>query len=69
MPLVRKTVLIAITCTRNKNATVMITNDGPRERSETRPSTSATTAVTTPASGTHSQGVTPSTLLAITPTV
>ncbi len=47
----------------------MITNDGPRERSDTKPRMSATTPVTTPATGTHSHGETESKRVASTPMV
>ena len=69
VPLVTDTQFTAITWTRNKKATVMMTNDGPRERSETRPRTSATRAATTPPSGTHHQALTDSKRAAIAPMV
>ena len=69
VPLVSETQLTAITWIRNRNATVMITNDGPRERSDTKPSNSATAAATTPATGTHSHGLVSGNLVASTPIV
>ena len=47
----------------------MMTNAGPRERSDTRPSPTATAAATRPATGTHSHGDTVSNLVASTPIV
>jgi hypothetical protein len=69
VPLVRLTQLTAITWTRNRNATVMITNAGPRDRSATSPRPAATIAAVTPATGTHSHGETVSKREASTPMV
>ena len=69
MPLVIETQLTAITCTRNRNATVMMTKDGPRERRETNPSTRATTAVTRPETGTQNHALTSGIRAASTPMV
>jgi hypothetical protein len=69
VPLVRTTQFTAKTCTRNRNATVMITKDGPRDRSDTRPRTRATRPAITPATGTHSHGETSVNRVASTPIV
>jgi hypothetical protein len=69
VPLVSDDQFTAITRTRNRNATVMITKDGPLERSETRPSTSATTAATSPATGTQIHGLVSGMRVASTPIV
>jgi hypothetical protein len=69
VPLVTDTQLTANTCTRNRNATVMITNAGPDERRDTSPSTRAISAATTPATGTHHQMGTSGLRAASTPMV
>ena len=69
VPLVRDTQLTAITCTRNRNATVMMTNAGPLDRIDTKPRISATPAATTPPSGTHSHGLASGNFPASTPIV
>ena len=46
---------VATICSRNRNAIVMITNDGPRVRSAITPSSAAKIAATTPATGTQTQ--------------
>jgi hypothetical protein len=47
----------------------MITNDGPRERSDTSPRTRATTPAVTPATGTHTHGDVSGNFVASTPIV
>ncbi len=69
VPFVTETQLTAITWTRKRKATVMITNDGPLDLSDTNPSTSATRAATSPATGTHHHAGTDSKRPASTPTV
>ena len=69
MPLVRETQLTAITWTRKRNATVMITNDGPLDRSGPRPGSTRPAAATTPATGTHNHGFVSGNLAASTPIV
>ena len=69
VPLVTDTQLTAITWTRNRNATVMMTKDGPLARRATSPRTTATRPLTTAATGTHHHAETPSTRLARTPMV
>ncbi len=46
---------VAMICSRNRNAIVMITNDGPRVRIAITPSSAANSPATTPATGTQSQ--------------
>ncbi len=69
VPWVTETQLMAKTCTRKRNATVMMTNAGPDERRDTSPSTRATSAATRPATGTHSQIETSGLRAASTPIV
>ena len=55
VPPVTERQFTATICSRNRNAIVMITNDGPRVRSAIRPSSAANRPATTPATGTQTQ--------------
>lgn len=58
VPLVSARQLVATSCSRNKKAIVMITNECPRVRSATTPRTAANSPATTPPTGTNTNGLT-----------
>ncbi len=59
VPFVSESQLVATICIRNRNAIVRITNEWPRARIATTPSSAANSAATTPAAGIQTQGEPP----------
>ena len=59
VPFVSESQFVASSCIRNRNAIVMITNEWPRARMATTPSSAATRLESRPATGTQTQGEPP----------
>ena len=62
VPFVSSSQFVASSCTRKRNAIVRITNEWPRARIATTPSSAATAPASTPATGTQTHGEPPMSL-------
>ena len=65
VPLVSESQLVAMIWTRNRKAMVRITNEVPRARIATTPSSAARPPASRPAAGTHTNGLPPTSVARI----